>query len=158
MPIDTILRWVATVFVIVTVVTLIPAVVRARQNGTGRGMLLAISIITLVALGGAAWTELSLRSFAGGNDIRGVIAHPIPNTTDHEFTEHGGKYLLWSFGVPVCVTIGLLVTATLVGAVALIRRRSALAGVAVGLYACTVTIAVGAYWLRRFVLAVDLFV
>lgn len=158
MAIDRIVAIAAAVLFATTAIVLVLTMIRARRSGTFVQLLRALAAVLAVAALGVLWSEIALRSFANGSDVRGLIAHPLPNTTDHVFTKNGSTYLLWSFGVPMSVTFLLLAVITIAGTVNLFRLRSPTAALAVLLFSTSVVALISIYWVKRLVVAVDLFI
>jgi len=120
----------------------------------------SLLLITLVAISGVAWEELSLRHFARheGTEVRGLIMKTVPMTTTSQFTKNGREYLYRAIQRPVAVTFATLIVVAFACTGLLyahdLRRMIA----AVWLHMIATFCAVAIFSMFRFFTAIDLFI
>jgi hypothetical protein len=121
-----------------------------------RRFLAALVTMTLVAVVGAVWEDIALNHFAGTRSTTGLIANPLPNTVNHEFTPRGRFYQKWAFEIPIFGTLAML---SVVAGVT-IRRLYTWHGLPLATfgYACTAVGSFSLFTLRLYIDAINLFI
>jgi hypothetical protein len=134
-----------------------------ERDGRGgrrrRGYVVALIVVLLISVIGAAWLEVALRSFAEreGGSVRGLIANPT-GTNDHQFTQNGRQYLYWAFQVPLVTTAVALVLGSVLASGILFELGYRRTIFGIWAWAFAVGAGLSAFAFLRFIQAVNLFV
>lgn len=153
---------VALFFMICLAVTVIVAL--RHVGGTRllrrREFLVALAVVALCGGLGVTWQEVALRVFAEeqGGKVRGMIANPVPNTTDHEYTARGLHYRFWSFLLPISITLAAIFLAALIGSGKMYAVDQGVALIGLWSWAVGVAGAVLLVALKRYTEAINLFI
>lgn len=132
----------------------------SRRAARRAAVWMPLILVAIVTLAGIAWAEIRLRRFAEAEktDIRGLIARPVPFTTDHRYTPRGREYLYHGILLPASVTCIALVIIAFSAAAVLHMREPRRVILALWLSALAGILAVAVYSTSRFMEAIDLFI
>jgi len=125
-----------------------------------RDFLTALAVIALCGVLGVTWQEVALRVFAAesGGKVRGMIANPIPNTTDHEYTPRGRHYRYWSFLLPISIALGAIFLSALIGSGVMYAVDQGVSVIGLWSWAVCIAGAVLLIALKRYTEAINLFI
>jgi hypothetical protein len=152
-----------TSFFVLTLLTAIFALFgtqESRRAARHMSVWLSLLLVAISTVSGIVWQERTLMRFAKqeGGTIQGLIAKPVPLTTDLRFTPNGRRYLYRGIQIPMAVTTTVLISIALTSSAILWARAPGGIILALWLETLAGVAAAAIYSARRFIQAVELFI